>query len=286
MQIKITDITNYAAEMIRTASSGFIHSVYQHTMNIQTDNGLIALQSPGSVISPISLIASQDLDILNLCSISQGVPVQPGYESIHIMTPRSMTLSWKDAALHDPLLFAQTGKEEICGLSGLLNQVITSGQKGFCQLFAPVSDQNDSPILTIARRRLEDCSRLLSEKSYLPAAVQIAKLIGLGIGLTPSGDDFLCGVLAGLQLMSLKNHPFAHALKKEISSHLSDTNDISAAFLSCALKNMYSQPVLSLASMESPSRILREFSRIGHSSGMDTLCGVYYILTQEHSLIC
>ncbi|MCD7993626.1 MAG: DUF2877 domain-containing protein, partial [Clostridia bacterium] len=100
-----------------------------------------------------------------------------------------------------------------------------------------------------------------------------------GIGLTPSGDDFLCGVLAGLILRGKENHPFALSLRREITSRRFDTNDISRAFLDCSVQCHFSPAVNSLADLPSSEGILKVFSAIGHSSGIDTLCGVAYGLS-------
>jgi len=112
-------------------------------------------------------------------------------------------------------------------------------------------------------------------------AAQLAALLGLGIGLTPSGDDFLCGMLAGSILAGRQREPFFLALRAEIAAGLSQTNDISAAFLQCALDGQFSEPVLALTKPEpEAARIAESFSKIGHSSGFDTLCGIVFCLRQ------
>ena len=138
-----------------------------------------------------------------------------------------------------------------------------------------------SLILAAARSRILQCSECLEQHLYGDAAKHLAGLIGLGIGLTPSGDDFLCGVLAGLILRGEENHPFAHALCREITSRRFDTNDISRAFLDCSVQHHFSLAVNSLTDLPSADRILNVFSDIGHSSGIDTLCGVAYGLSAE-----
>lgn len=60
--------------------------------------------------------------------------------------------------------------------------------------------KRNSLILAAAGNRILQCSECLEQHLYGDAAKHLAGLIGLGIGLTPSGDDFLCGVLAGLIL--------------------------------------------------------------------------------------
>ena len=96
-------------------------------------------------------------------------------------------------------------------------------------------------------------------------------LIWLGIGLTPSGDDFLCGFLAGLRL-SNGSSLFLHTLDR--------TNEISAAFLRCAAFGQFSTPVHLLTDPNVTARqIYLVFSSISHSSDIDTLCGIYIAFT-------
>lgn len=113
---------------------------------------------------------------------------------------------------------------------------------------------------------------------YTTAAHNLSSLIGLGIGLTPSGDDFLCGVLAGFILRGMDCHPFAAAVREQLQQKLENTNDISRIFLHCALQGQFSEAVCSLTKATSPAKLSAAFHAIGHSSGMDTLCGILYVL--------
>ena len=155
-------------------------------------------------------------------------------------------------------------------------------------------------MLVAAKKKIEQCTRLYRNKEYTETGIELARLIGLGIGLTPSGDDFLCGVLAGLLLTGQTESTFAKSLRKTIAEHLNDTVDVSAAFLHCALKGQFSLAVNHLlvnTGCESPQdtsyvkcnpqitlgianvpAITENFLAIGHSSGTDTLCGILYAL--------
>ena len=133
-----------------------------------------------------------------------------------------------------------------------------------------------------AKKSLTDCRLFLQKQETKTAAAALVRLTGLGIGLTPSGDDFLCGALAGLILMDTWETAFAVSLRRAVHTHLHDTNDISRAFLACALELQFSLPVVSLGKPSgavTSREILASFSKIGHSSGIDTLCGIYYALT-------
>jgi hypothetical protein len=103
-------------------------------------------------------------------------------------------------------------------------------------------------------------------------------LIGLGPGLTPSGDDFVCGALVAL-------HYFGRA---DIAGRLAEpalaavsrkTNAISAAYLRCAAAGQASGALFDVlqsfhagreASMEAA---LDALQAIGHTSGVDSLAG-------------
>lgn len=75
---------------------------------------------------------------------------------------------------------------------------------------------------------------------------KLAKNIGCGKGLTPSGDDFLIGILAVLSSIT-EMHPKAmilyQSLRTAIQININKTNDISAHYLKLALSCHFSHPV-------------------------------------------
>ena len=112
-----------------------------------------------------------------------------------------------------------------------------------------------------------------------------ARLVGLGPGLTPAGDDFLCGFLAAAYSRcvarpapSRRLASFAEAMRPLLGG----TTDISAAFLRSALAGRFSRPLAALAEAcaDAPdgdldSAILR-LAEVGHSSGLDAATGFFY----------
>lgn len=78
----------------------------------------------------------------------------------------------------------------------------------------------------------------------------LASLLGLGEGLTPSGDDVLVGVLAGLDL-ARNAWPAAFLLRWRLAEALTEpmerrTTQISAQMLRAAVLGLYAEPVLAL----------------------------------------
>lgn len=269
MQIMITDLSLYAKTILEQHSSWTVHSVYRKTINLQSGDLLLALQTAGSPLSPISLIT--DLS-------EAGMDAQKAVPGMEIP---SSALQTDQANVQD--LFLSPFSGSFGELSAAIHQAICQADdQGFRLLFLPDRQKNASLIMEAAKKSLTDCRLFLQKQETKAAAAALVRLTGLGIGLTPSGDDFLCGTLAGLILTNNWDLPFTTALRQEIHAHLQDTNDISRAFLACALERQFSLPVVSLGKSSgavTSRKILASFSKIGHSSGIDTLCGIYYALT-------
>ncbi len=115
------------------------------------------------------------------------------------------------------------------------------------------------------------------ERAKVPSAA--VSLLGMGPGLTPSGDDFLGGVAVALHALGRKN--VAEDLAACLADHLADhTGVISGAHLRCAL--MGEAGALTLEAMDAllSGRSARVFAAgraaatVGHTSGWDTLSGL------------
>ncbi len=112
-----------------------------------------------------------------------------------------------------------------------------------------------------------------------------ARLVGLGQGLTPAGDDFLCGFVAAghcRRAAGSARSQLVSALAKAVRELLGQTTDISASFLRDALAGRVSPPLAALAAACSgaPGSDLRgailRLAAIGHSSGLDAATGFLY----------
>ena len=100
-----------------------------------------------------------------------------------------------------------------------------------------------------------------------------SNLLGKGFGLTPSGDDFILGVVSIMDLFG-----------KDVSTlrRLIDTyrNAFSRTVLGDALDGYYPRPLLSvlnsLASNTGADCSVATLLKMGHTSGHDVLAGMYY----------
>lgn len=149
---------------------------------------------------------------------------------------------------------------------------------------AAITSWFDSPQgRQFGRPRLAAAARALAGDAGADA---LLALCGLGIGLTPSGDDALVGMLAVAQCAGR-----AAVSRAEFAARLDDSlsTEVSLGYLRLALGGEFSIPVLRLmdaltgpvgsgSAPDGPgdalARAVHEVNRIGHSSGADLLAGV------------
>ena len=164
------------------------------------------------------------------------------------------------------------------------------------------SQLKESQIVNYLKRRGFDCLRLnhrvmpifQSPVSNLSAALVRAdisaalritsRLAGLGIGLTPAGDDFIMGTIYAVWII----HPpeIASVLVQKIASTAVPlTTSLSAAWLRSAGRGeagiLWHEFIDALISGEAATIQLRttKLLSVGHTSGFDTLAGFFDALT-------
>ena len=264
----IVKSTNYVMDILNSNSPVKIHSIYENTVNLIVNNQILALQTHNTVISPISLITDANSFNINLNS-----KIYINNSCIFI---DNFCFDYSKTEIIDSKMHKNTFNIS-CDM--LIQAIYKADFSGFNAIFSSKTDIKDNfLILNAAKNKIDTCTSELLNKNFENLSDILSSLIGIGIGLILIGDDFLCGVLAGCIFDNLEKHSFVKLLKKQIQNNLQNTNDISRAFLSCALNDNFSTPVLNLPYFKSPDEVYHNFKKIGHSSGIDTLCGIYYSL--------
>lgn len=290
MQYEIKELSSYAASLLAKSKYAVVHSVYRRTINLACETALLSLQTQNSTLSPISLITDLSETAMDQLGAAAGDRVMLTPSEIRIFASAGRTAVFRICSAHcscrDLRFTALPQDFDLTHLLAMMHQVLlTTDASGFAGLFAQTPPASMPAYLAAAKQILHTCTDALNAHDWETAADALCRLIGLGIGLTPSGDDFLCGVLAGSSLLQARSLPLYTLLREKISLHLCDTNDISAAFLQCALADQVSLPVKKLLTASCADEIAAAFRQIGHSSGMDTLCGIYYICTHLQNQI-
>lgn len=113
------------------------------------------------------------------------------------------------------------------------------------------------------------------------SACGLEQLIGLGYGLTPSGDDFLAGVVMGFNKMQ-KHREAILSARHFYSKAQGKTTTISLAFYRALADGRVAEPYLRFLEMigrEEKAERAHLFDRVtdfGGTSGWDTLAGIVF----------
>lgn len=259
---------------------GRIHSVYARTLNVLYADGRLVCLHPGPVmLSPFSL---------RIGAWPAGFPgvLTPG-SAVGVVGRRlvsgPLTIALEDALPWSPTVpkFCAPAASPPPHLpTGLLRHELSRGPEN--GLAGTLTDPSASHLKRIALRAGRDLGRAVrigDRDAFLSAA---GRLLGLGPGLTPSGDDFLVGFLglivaaggpAGAWVAGLRR-PLLHAAEEL-------TTDLSQAFLDAAFDAAFAEPVgdlLGALVRNAPGEVVTARAEallgLGHSSGADTLAGV------------
>ncbi|EGO7554558.1 DUF2877 domain-containing protein [Enterococcus faecalis] len=136
----------------------------------------------------------------------------------------------------------------------------------------------DSYSRTQIQKEMIHFQQAWEQKSFKIALDCLTKILGLGIGLTPTGDDFITGLLASFSALKQLPSNFQQlaVLAKE------RTNAVSYAEIHEAVNERFSQLVqrvfLSIESgnTNEMAQAVSALEEVGSTSGSDILCGIIF----------
>lgn len=295
MRIEIGEVSAHALKILQSASEGYVHSVYRRTVNIAAGNTLLAVQSNSSPLGSQSLICTLDEEQM------RKLPIRPG-ESLIIEEIEEETKSGKhieiqgenwiitleNASVYDKKLKAFSDMQEYKKVHIMIRDVLVNAFAGGIDLLFTKEggkkyekEEAEPAVFSVEeyiREKIKTAEKLFLKEKYRESAEILSGCIGLGRGLSPSGDDFLVGVLAGAVLVDKRDHLFMQYLRRGIYDHLETTNAVSRAFLRSALEDEFMRTVQDIGRYATAKEAGEAFIKIGHSSGMDMLCGIFFVL--------
>ena len=140
---------------------------------------------------------------------------------------------------------------------------------------------------SLGRQLCTQLSRRLSQRQWEGVARVAGRMAGLGLGLTPAGDDFLAGVLTALRYHGhSRGHPILSqtdlcALARQPAGQ---TTAFSGFLLRAAAHGLVAAPVDDwLAAVHAGNaaqavNAVSALAKLGHSSGLDTFSGLLLTL--------
>ncbi len=245
-------------------------SVYRHAINLLWPSGdLLTLHRRGSGMSPMGMVLRQDdFDWLAGC-IAPGEPVCAVSACILQLGGCRLALD-RGRCLSMELPHHDVAGTRACGLSAWLQAQVQPAGLGLpaATLLAGAPGLLGQHVQGLA---------LALRSDRCPPVESVQFLLGRGEGVTPAGDDMLVGMLAVLALNGRSPAPLAQVLSPLLDGPLL-TTPVSRAYLLHALAGRFSSSLVRLLRRMAGGRAgvndFTRFSRHGHTSGMDTLCGM------------
>jgi hypothetical protein len=275
---------------------GRVLAVFQRSFYLETATGRLAcLGAEGLGAGPLNGLCDLPGDWdWQARGLGPGAPVRRQGDTLQVGQRFACALSqaklWRPAAFPAGWQRADLGE----GLRALADQV-RAPEDGLGRLIpdlvnapeAPATGPDDSPVLARARPAAHQLTTWLDAgdgRSGEPVATDfVGLLLGLGPGLTPSGDDFLGGAMIALAALGEAGRARGLAeLALPAAARL--TGKISVAHLACAAEGEGAAALheaLAVLARPEPGAIataLAAIGRIGHCSGWDGLAGAVAVL--------
>lgn len=262
-------------------SNGRITAVFPSVFYVSLSTGLLCATRAGIDPGPFSVVTTAPCDadfrtyglaVNQIVFVENRRFVVPGRLDLDLWPAELWSPdAWPEVA--DPCLIARG----LCLLRQCLPSDISGTGLGGYLLDGYCPDERDPVGLVANASILAAGNYLAAPGSDEPNHCEWARrLIGLGAGLTPSGDDFLGGFLIGLH--AIGEPGAARKLWKAIREDAcTATNPISRAFLSAAAGGRGSASlhatIAAVMCGTDPADPLARLARHGHSSGWDALVG-------------
>jgi hypothetical protein len=265
MRVAITSLSSAIMDCLEHPGPfGVVHSVFDHALNIHLNGSprIIALTFPGAGGLPYAfMVTDGNLDSFTTSGIAKGQTVELGTDSNLRIDAAGIWFDFAAASTWNPALPKLKDPEDIQAFLELLDWAARhvfekANHAGLVpllreprRLFEGFAISGNDPEQRIANLAIPYVTGLLTamcqdDKEGLTTAT--SKLLGYGIGGTPSGDDMLVGILAALQRSS---QPRANRMKDQLSKTINQqlgedaTSLLSLTVLHHALAGEFSQKI-------------------------------------------
>ncbi len=308
MELMATSIDGFLAYWCGLSDvHGQIHSVFQRALNIETSGGqLISVLSMAGLDGPNTVVTElpRGLGFISM-GLRSGMPVRLdrmeadlGHGALCLQISTAQKWWPRLASGEERLDMARLKRNLSALLRALPQEEFTEGLAGLVFLvgkmvagrWRTIERQRHS---RLARQALPGIRNLLQgalERDGILLKKALGKLVGLGVGMTPSGDDLLLGFVGTLSNVSRRvGGPEVGDLLEIVKHHLAAMKDrttfVSGNLMSYACAGRVSSPILSVirtllygktsAASCATGRLLEQ----GASSGAEILLGILLALT-------
>lgn len=290
-----------------------VHSVFNAACNLQSPYGLISLLTQPKKMNPCAILLPQAINFKSL-SVDTKVELSCSHNTCIDPALSALRGNIDDLFLHINLgtgtnIVSEQIERFIPSLPATLPRTLGL-QSNIQSHIADFLQRNQKPLgiypLLCQQPQLNIVTHLVYQPKMMAEyitphlqgfianlsqhnpTIALKSIIGFGAGLTPSMDDLLVGLLSWLDF---SQHPYFYPLAHAVQANAAQTTDVSQAMLMHATLKQYNQEIVELYACLNQSHksddmldnafneVLNEVIAYGHSSGHDTLCGIYLGLT-------
>lgn len=275
--------------------TGHLLAVLRNAIYLESDDGRIICIVDGEIDGPLTLRVADLTPLRSVLASRPGGTFKATREALYI--PGAVPLLWADTPRWLPQLPQEVGpaSERLRAAQTLARLIEDVGRLEGCAPFIaqligawramPLQQKVPSDALSSRIVRcLHEARDAIQRADYEESAHALVALIGLGPGLTPSGDDLVAGVIASLVWQARLG-----CVPGELASGIVEairavaptrTNRISTRLLWYACEGILYRPAMELGvallsgnvdAIASPAAIL--FS-IGNTTGIDLAAGL------------
>ena len=285
--LRVTHCGLLAHRLLQEGRNGRVAAVFDKTFYVRSGNGVACIGTTALLSGPFTVATDTCCDTDWRARVLRvGVPWQVSNSTIYF--GHGLRIRLNGARVWRP------GQPARMRCDQELNHAMAAfyhamrgrvPNKGLGKFVVQPSPYNDQRLFKMAREPVARLRHWLSRKGCGDGAVSstalqsVRPLLGLGPGLTPSGDDFLAGIMITLHAFGRKD--LAHELWRTIRPWaLQAGNFISFAHLNAASKGLGFAPIhgfldaLQRGDSVEMTAYINSIDNIGHTSGWDTLAGV------------
>jgi hypothetical protein len=285
-----------ARPALQPGQRGRVGAVFERSFYVSLARAEVCIGPPDLGAGPFNLRCRSTPRDWRATGLREGMAVLVGPRELRL--PPHLAVSFSEAAVWTPEppgpWSATSLATGLAALDVLLPGHLPEEGLGVLALPGRRGGTAQSAVAAAAREPVEALSAFLRDAMArnhdhsFPPAPDLGALIGLGPGLTPSGDDLLGGVLVALRLLDRPD--LAEALWNGMRGALeTGTNTISRAHLAAAARGLGGAALhgilndLLTGKSDVLAARLAAIDRIGHSSGWDALSGAVVALRSSRS---
>jgi hypothetical protein len=288
--IRATSIGIEAQRALGAAVRGEVTAVFRNSFYVRFGGDWACFGSSAIGRGPLNVPCSSTPHDWR-CAVEVGSPASA--------RPGALTLSGHAIALDDAPIWApglqpsSHGANRADGIDALLEWLPARLPAGGMAAFLRRPSLLQTRVETTAWpavKALSTWAALPMEDNSPPPLPAVCTLLGLGPGLTPSGDDFLAGFTVALRAVGKRTR--ATALARVISDNEHFTSTLSAAHLRAAIRVGLSEDLdtllgaLLVGRREEMEACIGRLCATPHHSPWDALAGIVTVLRCARRAVC